>query len=91
MTNLESIKSMEPNNIIKNLLIELCKIQESILEEEMTIRNQMIMTGICYTAIQQESSYLGDFHVDLHDELSKILSNQEIFYNKSRQFFKEEV
>lgn len=84
MTNKELYEMCEPKSILRATLKEFGKLQAVVLEEKLTVKNQMIMTGIAYTIADYSQNYDGDFDVDFSEELKILDYNQEQFYNKNQ-------
>ena len=84
MTNKQLYESCEPKSIIQGTLKALSDLQSEVLEENLSIKNQMIMVGIAYSIADYKHNYEGNFEKDFKDELKIIEYNHGKFYCKNQ-------
>jgi hypothetical protein len=85
MTNKELYESCEPKSIIRRCLKEFGKIQSEVLEENLSVKNQMIITGIAYTIADMKRTFDGEFESEFSVELKILDYNHEEFYKKNQE------
>jgi len=85
MTNKKLYESREPKSLIQGTLKVLSELQSEVLEEKLSIKNQMIMTGIAYSIADCKHNYGETFEKDFKDELKILEYNHEQFHGKNQE------